>query len=70
MKRTLKEATIKRYHDESPDPLKTHLQIVLKAYSFAKRLKTLKGLTPHEYICKTWTKEPKRFKLNPKHHSP
>jgi hypothetical protein len=31
----------------------------------AKRLKTLKGLTPYEQICKCWTAEPKRFKLNP-----
>ncbi|MGE4036009.1 MAG: IS481 family transposase, partial [Parvularculaceae bacterium] len=31
----------------------------------ARRLKTLKGLTPFEFICKCWTKEPKRFKLNP-----
>ena len=40
------------------------------AYNFAKRLKTLKGLTPYEYICKIWTTEPKRFKLNPIHQMP
>ncbi|ESX29528.1 hypothetical protein X765_15230, partial [Mesorhizobium sp. LSHC440B00] len=28
------------------------------AYNFGRRLKTLKGLTPFEYICKIWTKEP------------
>lgn len=39
------------------------------AYNFAKRLKTLKGLTPYEFICKTWTKEPERFRINPIHHS-
>jgi len=68
MNRTINETTVKCYHDESHDPLRTHLQTVLKANNFAKRLKTLKGLTPHEYICKIGTKEPKRFKLNPKHH--
>lgn len=31
------------------------------AYNFARRLKSLKGLTPFEYICKLWTKEPQRF---------
>jgi len=35
------------------------------AYAFGKRLKTLKGLTPYEFIAKTWTKEPKRFTLYP-----
>ncbi|MHB8885759.1 MAG: IS481 family transposase, partial [Methylovirgula sp.] len=32
---------------------------------YGRRLKTLKGLTPYEYICKIWTDDPKRFKLNP-----
>ena len=38
-------------------------------YNFAKRLKTLRGLTPYEYISKCWQKEPERFRLNPHHHS-
>lgn len=37
----------------------------MMAYNFARRLKTLKGLTPYEYICKIWTKEPERFNVNP-----
>ncbi|MGH6796061.1 MAG: IS481 family transposase, partial [Methylocella sp.] len=37
--------------------------------NFAKRLKTLKGLTPYEYICKIWTKEPDRFKVDPFQHN-
>ena len=37
----------------------------LDAYNFAKRLKTLKGLTPFESICKAWTSEPDRFKHEP-----
>ncbi|MEB2331148.1 MAG: IS481 family transposase, partial [Nitrosomonas sp.] len=35
---------------------------------FARRLKTLKGLTPYEYICKIWTNEPDRFIVNPSQH--
>jgi hypothetical protein len=35
------------------------------AYNFAKRLKSLKGLTPYENICKIWTTQPNRFRLNP-----
>ena len=70
MNRTIKDATVKRYHYESHDQLKEHLYTFLLAYNFAKRLKTLKGLTPYEYVCKVWTQEPERFKLNPMHHTP
>ena len=30
-----------------------------------RRLKTRKGLTTYEFICKIWTKELKRFKIDP-----
>jgi len=39
------------------------------AYTFAKRRKTLKGLTPYEHICKIWTNEPERFTVNPFQHN-
>lgn len=38
--------------------------------TFGRRLKTLKGLTPYEFICKQWTVEPERFTLNPIHQMP
>jgi len=66
MNRTLKEATVRRYHCDSHDQLRKHLAAFLAAYNFAKRLKTLRGLTPHEYICKCWTENPDQFRLNPK----
>jgi transposase-like protein len=53
MNRTLKEATVRRYHYDSHDQLRDHLVTFLAAYNFAKRLKTLRGLTPHEYISNT-----------------
>jgi hypothetical protein len=68
MNRTLKEATVRKYYDETHD-LKEHLYAFLRAYNFAKRLKTLKGLTPYEYICQCWQKEPERFTMNPGHHT-
>jgi len=68
MNRTLKDATIRRYHYESHDQLREHLANFLAACNFAKRLKTLGGLTPHEYICKCWTENPDQFRLNPTHH--
>jgi hypothetical protein len=63
MNRTLKEATVRRYHYDSHGQLRDHLATFLAAYNFAKRLKTLRGLTPHEYICKCWTENPDQFTL-------
>ncbi len=63
-------ATYKRYYYETHGQLRSHIGDFVTAYNFAKRLKTLKGLTPDELICKLWTKEPQRFKLNPLHQMP
>ena len=70
MNRTIKEATVKRFFYDNHAQLRGHLDDFVLAYNFAKRLKTLKGLTPYEYICKIWTTEPKRFKLDPIHQMP
>ena len=67
--RTLKEATVRSYHYENHDQLRTHLTAFLNAYNFAKRLKTLAGLTPYQHICLCWQKEPHRFRINPHRHS-
>ncbi len=69
MNRTIKEATVKRYHYETHQQLRGHLSQFLMAYNFARRLKTLKGLTPYEHINRCWQKEPERFKFNPLHHT-
>jgi hypothetical protein len=39
------------------------------AYNFAKRLKTLRGLTPYEHVCKVWTTQPNRCRLIQFHHT-
>ena len=70
MNRTLKEATVKRFHYDTSDQFRRHLDDFVAAYNFGRRLKTLKGLTPYEAICKTWTVEPKRFIINPLHQMP
>ena len=67
MNRTIKDATVKRYHYDSHDQLRGHIADFLDAYNFARRLKTLSGLTPYEYICKIWTSEPDRFIVDPIH---
>jgi transposase InsO family protein len=70
MNRTIKEATVRRYHYESHDELRGHLQLFIDAYNFGRRLKTLRGLTPYEFVCKMWTEQPNRFKLNPSYLMP
>ena len=70
MNRTIKDATVKRYFYDTHHQLKAHLTDFLRAYNFARRLKTLKGLTPYEYLCKLWTQNPDTFTLNPIHQMP
>ena len=70
MNRTLKEATVKRYYYETHEQLRSHLADFVTAYNFGRRLKTLKGLSPYEYICGIWAKQPGRFTLNPIHQMP
>jgi transposase InsO family protein len=70
MNRTIKEATVKRYYYGSHDQLRQHLQLFVDAYNHARRLKTLHGLTPYEYVASIWTKEPRRLKFDPYRFSP
>lgn len=67
MNRTIKEATVKRYHYNDHAQLRSHITDFVGAYNYARRLKTLNGLTPYEYICKIWVEEPERFIINPTH---
>ncbi|MEM6974341.1 MAG: integrase core domain-containing protein, partial [Pseudomonadota bacterium] len=70
MNRTLKEATVRRYHHDNHDALREHLRTFLEAYNSAKRLKTLKGKTPFEFIVEKWASETRRFSTNPSHLIP
>ena len=70
MNRTIKEATGKRYHYDSHDQLRQHLTDLIAASNYARRLKTLQGLTPFESICKTGAEQPQLFTTNPHHQSP
>jgi transposase InsO family protein len=65
--RSLKEATVRRYHHDTHRQLEEHLAAFLDAYNFAKRLKTLRGPTPYEAICKAWGDKPDRFRYDPTH---
>ena len=65
MNRTIKDATVERCFYEIHDQLRRRLRDFVDAYNFARRLKTLTGLTPYEFICKVCTSEPSRFKTSP-----
>jgi transposase InsO family protein len=65
MNRTIKDATVKRYFYETHSELRAHLRDFVDAYNFARRLKTIRGLTPYEFICKAWTSQPHRFTISP-----
>lgn len=60
-----KDATVKRFYDESHDQLRRHLADFVAVNNFDRRLNTLNGLTPDEFIRRTWASQPEQFTLNP-----
>lgn len=54
-----------RSHDE----LRHHRQLFLEACNHARRLKTLRSLTPYPFIRETWTEQPSRFTADPAHYT-
>ena len=67
MNRTIKEATVKRYHYNDHEQLRRHLDLFVDTYNHARRLKTLKGLTPAQFIWKQWQSNPELFYEEPCH---
>ena len=61
---------MKRFHSDDHDQLRSHLADFLDAHNFARRLKTLSGLTPYEFICKIWTSQLDQFIVDPIHKMP
>ncbi len=70
MNRTIKEATGKRCYYDNQQQLEAHRHDFIDAYNYGRRLKTLKDLTPFEYICKIGIIEPGRFNLKPNYQMP
>jgi transposase InsO family protein len=70
MNRTIKEATVKRYHYGSHDQLRSHLADFVAADDYGRRLTTLRGRTPYEHVVRCWTDEPDRFNVDPRDHVP
>ncbi len=50
--------------------IERHLSNFLSVYNFGHRLKTLNGLIPCEFTCKTWVSQPERFTVTPLHRMP
>ena len=61
MNRTPKEVTVKRYHYDTHDQLRRHLD----DFVAARRPKTLRSPTPYETTCRIWAREPARFTSDP-----
>ena len=66
----VKQATVQRDHYQTTPELNEHLQAFLLADNHAKRRKTLRGLTPHEFVCAQWIKDPTIFTQDPTHLTP
>jgi hypothetical protein len=62
---TLKEAPVRRDHYATTQQLNEHLHAFLLAHHHAKRRKTLRGLTPHEFVCVQWQKNSTIFTRDP-----
>ena len=63
--RTLKDATTNTLTYATHQELKEPLHSYLMAYNFGKRLKTLKGKTPWQFVLNQWTEHPEYFIVNP-----
>jgi transposase InsO family protein len=55
MNRTIKDATVKRYHGDSHDQLWQQLQVLTDADKHGHHLKTLHGVTPYDQVARIWT---------------
>lgn len=63
------EHRLARRLPRKPRPTLDAPRRLMTAYDFARRLKTLSGLTPYEYIAKIWTSEPSGSSCRPLHAS-
>ena len=59
------ETSARKFYYESHDHLQEHFSAFFDSYNFERRLKTLGGLTPYEFICRFWETQPAIFHHNP-----
>ncbi len=71
MNRTIKEATVKRYHYQiAPQQLEAHHNLSDTAYNFGRRLKTLKGLTRVRVYLQKLDDRTRKVRTDPIHQMP
>lgn len=70
MNRTIKDATVRRWHYDDHAQIERHLTDFGAACNFGCRLKTLKVLTPCEFIRQAMARRTARFKFNPLQQMP
>ena len=70
MNRAIKEASVKRYHDDKHQQFKTHPETLVNAYTYARRLKTLKGPSLTNTSAKYGLPHLNTFRVNPMHKIP
>ncbi|MGB0630538.1 MAG: IS481 family transposase [Alphaproteobacteria bacterium] len=56
---------LKAPHYDSVEHLRSHFFEFFDTYNFTRRLKSLNGKTPHEFVCSCWEADPTCF-----HHDP
>ncbi|MDQ1231490.1 hypothetical protein QE379_002916 [Sphingomonas sp. SORGH_AS 879] len=69
MNRMIKEATVKRFHHDSHDQLRTHLADFIAAYASPLAEDAQRPHAPRAHR-KIWTSEPDRYLVNPIHQMP
>jgi hypothetical protein len=70
MNRTIKDATVKAFHQPNLESLRAHVLAFVCAFNFAKHLKGLRWKTPYQTIVETWQKTPAIFEADPRHFIP
>src|SRR5262249_19171705 len=70
LNRTVKDATVKAYHDATHADPEAHGRAFVAAYTFAKQLKALRWRTPFQAVCDVWTNDSQAFRINPHHRIP
>jgi transposase-like protein len=65
MTHKFEEAITQSFQYQTTQELNKHLQSFLLAYNHTKRLKALRGLTPHEFVCTQWQNNPNVFACDP-----
>lgn len=66
----IKDATVKRDHDDQHEQLSTHLEAFAHADNVASRFKTLNDVSPCDFICQCWPAQPERCSQEPIHQMP